>query len=188
MSDAITLYTPGDRESLYRAVLRLYQLARDRVAAAGDRVDAETGEVMPRVWRMSFDEREDDRSLRQHRFYWGAVLTQISERASLNGQRYTADAWHELFKRQFLRYEVVRATVAGRKRPTIYRRLRSTTKLTVKRMSEYLEKVIAFAATDLGITLDLDPAEREATRYVRPARRAAITQERAPLPLVERVA
>lgn len=166
----IVLYTAGSREALHATVCRLYELARERAAASGDRVDAETGEVAQRTWRVTFSEAEDDRTLRQNAFYWAAILPQISERASVAGQRYAADAWHELFKRQMLGYEVVKAIVPGRKRPTIYRRLRSTTKLTVKQMSEFLDRVIAFAVTDLGVTLDLDPVEREAARYVRPLR------------------
>lgn len=179
-SSAIVLYTAGSREAMHATVCRLYELARERAAAAGDRVDAETGEVTPRTWCVAFGEAEDDRSLQQNRLYWGVILRQISERALIAGQRYTADAWHELFKRQFLGYEVIKAPVAGRKRPTIYRRLRSTTKLTVRQMSEYLERVIAFAATDLGVTIDLEPSERELVRHERKARKAAPKREAVP--------
>lgn len=71
--------------------------------------------------------QEDDRTLQQNAFYWGACLRDISEQASIGGQRYTADAWHELFKRQFLGYRVKKVAVAGAKRKRITRQLRSTT-------------------------------------------------------------
>lgn len=101
--------------------------------------------------RVLVEEQEDDRSLQQHRYYWGACLREISEQASINGQRYTIDAWHELFKRQFLGFEIRRVKVAGRKKVTVIRSLRSTTKLKVKPMSKYLDEVQAFAATELGV-------------------------------------
>jgi hypothetical protein len=100
---------------------------------------------------ISTAEQEDDRSLQQNRYYWGPCLREISEQALVGGQRWTAEAWHELFKRQFLGYEIDKVHVAGRKRPTIIRRLRSTTKLKVKAMSTYLDQVQAFAATELGV-------------------------------------
>lgn len=101
--------------------------------------------------RIVATEHENDRSLQQNRYYWAACLREISEQATINGQRYTADAWHELFRRQFLGYEIELVRVAGRKRPVVNRRLKSTAKLKVKPFGEYLDKVQAFAATDLGV-------------------------------------
>lgn len=94
---------------------------------------------------------DDERSVRQNRFYWGVVLKDISEQANLNGQRYSADAWHELFKRQFLQRRVRKVAVAGRLRKVVSVSLGSTTDLSVRGMNLYLEKVQAFAATDLGV-------------------------------------
>ena len=96
-------------------------------------------------------EKQDDRSLQQNKFYWGVVLKEISEQARIGGSNYTAEAWHELFKQTFLGYEILKVRVAGRKRASVRRRLRSTSKLKVKPMSEYLEKVQAHAATELGV-------------------------------------
>lgn len=128
----------ASREQAHEAVVQVYAHAQALIADA------------KRV-RICCGEDEDDRSLQANRFYWGVVLKQISEQARVAGQRYTVDAWHELFKRQFLGYEIVRVQVAGRKRATVYRRLRSTTKLLVKKMSAYLEETLAFAAADLGV-------------------------------------
>jgi hypothetical protein len=101
-------------------------------------------------------EHEDNRSLRANRFYWGVVLREISQQARICGQQYTADAFHELFKRQFLGFEIRKVKVAGRKKATVIRRLKSTTDLSVKRMAEYLERVQAFAVTDLGVQFSAD--------------------------------
>ena len=62
---------------------------------------------------------EEDRTLQQNSYYWGCALPAISEQAMVDGQRWAVDAWHELFKRQFLGYEVKRVVVAGRKRKVV---------------------------------------------------------------------
>ncbi len=146
----------GTRDALHTAVLQIYENAKERVAAAGpERVDADTGEVTPRTWRLAFGPEEDDRTARQNRFYWGYVLRSIADQARVGGQRYATEAWHELFKRQFLGYEIVKAKVAGKRRPVVYRRLRSTTKQSVARMSKYLDEVLAFATNDLGVAFEV---------------------------------
>lgn len=102
---------------------------------------------------------EDERSLRQLRFYWGPCLKDISEQAVISGQRYSKDAWHELFKRQFIKRKVTKATVAGRRRKVVSVKIGSTTELTVRQMSKYLEQVQAFAATDLGVRFSVQKWE-----------------------------
>ena len=94
---------------------------------------------------------EDARSIQQNRFYWGVVLQSISLQARINGTPYVVDAWHELFKRQFLPRIVTKTHVAGRKRPVVTSKIGTTTGLSVRKMSAYLEQVIAFAVTDLGV-------------------------------------
>jgi hypothetical protein len=101
--------------------------------------------------RIQVAEHEDDRSLRANAYYWGCVLPAISAQAKLDGQRWTVDAWHELAKRQFLGYEVKKLVVAGKKRKLVIRQLRSTSGLKVKAFSVFLDRLQAFAATDLGV-------------------------------------
>lgn len=103
---------------------------------------------------------EDDRSLRQNKFYWGYVIKTIASQARIEGQRYTGDAWHELFKREHLGYEVKKVSVAGSRRKRVIRRLRSTTDLTVRQMSKFLESVIAFAVTDLNVVFVIQQWEQ----------------------------
>ena len=126
------------REAAHLAVTQAYALAKDAM---------ERGKAA----RILAEEHDDDRSLQQNKFYWGPCLKEISEQASIEGQKWAAEAWHELFKRMFLGYEIKKVRVAGRKKLTVIRRLKSTTGLKVKPFGAYLDKVQAFAATDLGV-------------------------------------
>jgi hypothetical protein len=170
LSDAdIVLHAQSDPQALHAMVNRAWLMLRQQYEALGpDWTDAD-GEVHPRVWRVILGEAVSDRSLRQNAFYWSAVLPQIAAQAP---GAWAVDAWHEAFKRTILGYEVVKAVVAGRKRPTVYRRLRSTKDLTVKQMSEYLDRVIADAVDAYGVQFRFDEQERQAVRYVRPKRAA----------------
>lgn len=139
----------ADRSAAYQAARDAYSVAQNFIA--DDRP----------VW-IRCTEAQDDRSTHQNRYYWGACLNEISEQARVIGQRYTIEAWHELFKRQFLGFEIVKVAVAGRKKLTVIRRLRSTSKLKVRAMSLYLEKVQAFATTELGVRFSAPTAAEHA--------------------------
>lgn len=156
MSDRVNVIA-RTREAAHEAITHGYALAK-ALLADGKRVSVNIGED------------EDDRSIQQNRFYWGPCLTEISEQARVCGQRYTSDAWHELFKRQFLGFTIEKVLVAGRKRPTVIRRLRSTKELTVRQMSEYLDKLQAFAATELGVHFSVRDWQEHAG--LQPRRRA----------------
>lgn len=86
------------------------------------------------------------RGAEQNRFYWGAVIAAISEQAWVNGQRFSKDAWHEYFARE---YGVCEDVVL----PTgeVIVRRKSTSDMTVAEFSEYTHKVQAHAATELGV-------------------------------------
>ena len=183
--DDVVIYCEAGPQSVHAAARQVYERAKTVASARGFEWVDEEGEVHTRRYRFTFAEDRETRSMRQHRFYRGPVLGQISEQAP--GQ-WTPDAWHEAFKRTILGYETVRVEVAGRKRVTTYQRLRSTTDLTVKQMSEYLDEVIATAATDLGVTFAFNPKEREDVRYRRPVRRVAAPPAPAlPAPALEMV-
>lgn len=109
-------------------------------------------------------EWEDDLSARQRRFLHGPVLGQISEQArGEGGQRYHMQVWKELFRSQFLgsKWEMVNG------KPIELRV--STEDLGVKAYSEYIDKVIAEAATTWGVEFRFQIDEREAVRW-KPAR------------------
>lgn len=170
----LVLYAVATPQSMRAAMVQAFEFAKSRCFSPEDVevIDNETGEIVTRQLRIVIGPDVEDRSVKQNRFYWGVVLKQISAQATLNGARYSAEGWHEAFKRQVLGFEVVKAPVAGRKRPAIYRRLRSTTDLTVKQMSEYLDEIITTASTDLGVEFEFDQQERESVRYKRKPRKA----------------
>lgn len=90
------------------------------------------------------------RTNRQNRRYFGkGVLAQIAEQAEVNGQKFSAEAWHELFKRKFAGViELPDGSIVGA----------STTKMTTAEFSEFCHQVEAWAATELGVTFyDLEP-------------------------------
>lgn len=107
--------------------------------------------------RFLVQEYEEDRTLEANRYYWGACLKEISEQAMIGGDRYIAEAWHELFRRQFLGYKIKKVHVAGRKKATVIRSLKSTRDLKIKSFSKYIEEIQAFAVTELGVVFTEKP-------------------------------
>jgi hypothetical protein len=111
-----------------------------------------------------FREIEDDLTERQRRYYWGVVLQEVAEGIVVGGARYTKDAWHEYGKREFLPRKTKRVKVAGRARPVVTTVIASTNDLSIRRMGEYLERWMAFAA-EHGITVSEPlPPELRGTR------------------------
>jgi len=94
---------------------------------------------------------EDAKTVQQGKFYWGVVLREMSEQAQIGGQKYSAEAWHELCKRQFLPRLSKRVRVAGKPRPVVTTTIGSTQGLSVRKMTAYIEQCMAFAQTDLGV-------------------------------------
>ena len=101
--------------------------------------------------RVTIEPEEDAKTVQQGNFLWGVVYSEIAHQAKIDGVRYVSDAWHELGKRMFLPRRKVSTRVAGKKRPVVYTTIGTTKGLSVKKMSVYIEKVIAYAATDLGV-------------------------------------
>lgn len=94
---------------------------------------------------------EDAKTVQQGRFLWGVVYKEMSEQAQIGGQKYSAEAWHELCKRQYLPRRKKLVRVAGRKRPVVSTTIGSTTGLSVRKMSAYIEQCLAFGANDLDV-------------------------------------
>jgi hypothetical protein len=87
----------------------------------------------------------------QNKRYWGrGVLAQIAEQAAVDGKLFSAETWHEQFKRQFIGViELPSGEVVGK----------SSTGLSTEDFSAFCQQVEAFAATNLGVTFyDLEPA------------------------------
>lgn len=94
------------------------------------------------VWVLEVKKRK--RTAKQNRRYWGSgVLAQIADQACVNGKLYSAEVWHEQFKRQFIGViELPSGEVIGQ----------SSTELTTAEFCEFCDKVEAYSATELGVT------------------------------------
>ena len=103
-------------------------------------------------------EKKQSRSTIQNNLMW-AVLSEISNQLEVSGKKFSADAWHEYFKQEYLPDgtesnidELVKNHETYKKweyLPNGKRRLKgSTTDLTTKGFSEYMEQIYAFAASD----------------------------------------
>jgi hypothetical protein len=85
----------------------------------------------------------EKRSNPQNRRYWGkGVLAQIAAQAVVGGKLYSAEAWHEQFKRQFIGViELPNGSVIGM----------SSADLDKAEFSEFCAEVEAYAASELGV-------------------------------------
>ena len=101
-------------------------------------------------------ERVKPRRLSQNALMWAGPLMDIAEQAWVGGKRFTAEAWHEHFKREFLPDEFdpelcldgyVKWQITPRGDRVL---VGSTTGLTVKGMAQYLQQVEA-AGAELGV-------------------------------------
>ncbi|MCR4301262.1 MAG: recombination protein NinB [Sulfuricaulis sp.] len=89
-------------------------------------------------------EHKARRSNPQNKKLW-AVLHEIAEHAWVDGKQYSADAWHEHFKRQFIGVEELPGgATAGI----------STATLDVDAFSEYIERILHYATTQLGVVIE----------------------------------
>lgn len=90
------------------------------------------------------------RTSKQNRRYWGnGVLKQIAEQAAVNGRLYSAEIWHEQFKRQFIGVEELPSgELIGK----------SSAGLDTVEFCAFSDQVEAYAASELGVTFyDLAP-------------------------------
>jgi len=93
---------------------------------------------------VTVSEYKAKRSTEQNKYYW-SILNQIAGEAWINGKQFSADAWHELFKRQFIGIEEL---------PNGDKAGISTTSLNVGEFAGYLSEVERYASADLGLILE----------------------------------
>ena len=148
MSEYTLRLTLGEPEQARNAIKSQFLPYIGRLIDAGKRVSIKAEEL------------EDERTLKQLRFYWGPCLADIAEQAAIGGQKYSKDAWHELFKREFLPRKVTKAKVAGKARTVVSVSIGSTKGLSVSKMSKFLDKLQAFAAADLGVAFSVPKWEQ----------------------------
>lgn len=100
---------------------------------------------------MEFRLAEDAKTDKQRKFYHGYILKTIANKAEVNGQKFDLKTWKEHFRSEFLGHKTVttKNPMTGKK---VRRRVRvSTEDLGVKGYSQLIDRVAAFAATELGV-------------------------------------
>ena len=98
---------------------------------------------------------EDDKTDRQRRYYHGVVLKTIAQQARPNGQQFPLRVWKEHFRATYLGFKTVTTInpLTGKKSR---RRVRiSTEDLGVRAYGDLIDRVTAFAATELGVTMPM---------------------------------
>lgn len=102
----------------------------------------------------------------QNALMWAGPLRDIEEQGYVNGRTYSADVWHEHFKREYLPEEFDPALCKDGYRKWDYTPkgerilVGSTKQLTVRGFALYLQQVEAYAQTELGVQLHV--ADRRA--------------------------
>lgn len=154
----------------YRATLRSVETAREHFINAMNHARSllDNGEHV----LLSVGIAIEPVGVQQRRFFHGPVLTQISEQVRVRGERFTADLWKEHLKNVILErephYEMRK--LPGAKRATPRRVRRSTETLGVRDYAQFIDEVIAYAVTEWGVEFRFEMSEREAVRYLPPAR------------------
>ena len=106
------------------------------------------------------------RGLDANAYYWRR-LTEIADQAYIEGRAYSAEVWHEYFKKEYLPEEFdpemtregYRKWATGPDGERVL--IGSSTQLTVKGFAVYLTQVEAFGA-GLGVQFSASPNERQA--------------------------
>ena len=93
--------------------------------------------------KLTLTARLKKRTPEQNRRYWGrGVLAQIAEQATVNCKLYSAEVWHEQFKRMFIGFdELPNGQIIGK----------SSTGLTTAEFCDLCTQVEAYAAQELGV-------------------------------------
>lgn len=109
---------------------------------------------------------DDDITEKQRNYLNGVVFRDIARYARVRGEQFDKKTWKEWFRAEWLGHKTVTTVnpFTGRKSR---RRVRvSTEDLGVRGMADYIDRVIAFAATELDVTVS-EPLPQE----LRPGRR-----------------
>lgn len=93
--------------------------------------------------RLQLTVKPEKRSQAQNRRYWGqGVLAQVAAQAVVGGKLYSAEIWHEQFKRQFIGFdELPNGQIIGK----------SSAALTTAEFCDFCTQVEAYAAQELGV-------------------------------------
>lgn len=110
-------------------------------------------------------EESKERKLDQNALMWVGPLADISEQGWIDGRKYSAEVWHEHFKREFLpeEFDAELCKEGYRKwdyTPSGKRVLvGTTTLLTIRGFAEYLTQIEAFGSS-IGVRFHANPREQ----------------------------
>lgn len=104
-----------------------------------------------RPLRVILADEDQDRLETQVKAYWSLIIEPISEQVWVDGRRFVPKAWHLHMKNLYLPARELRLPDGSLKfvQPSIARG-----EITVGQMSEYMTKVAAHAASELGVQFD----------------------------------
>jgi len=97
------------------------------------------------------------RTKQQNAYNWAGMLGDYARQGIINGRKFDEDTWHEYLKKKFLPDHFIEGiTLKGYRKwvelPDGTLQMKgSTTKLSVRGFSEYLNECFAFGAQELGI-------------------------------------
>lgn len=149
-----------------RTIILVGESQRDALIALASNLPLDKDQPLEAVVR----ERVKPRSLDQNALMWAGPLADIEEQAWVRGRQFCAEVWHHHFKTLYLPEDddpdLVELAQEGYRKwdfdPSGERVLvGSTTQLTKRGFSQYLEKVHAFGA-QLGVQFHPNPRERAA--------------------------
>lgn len=173
----IVMYFAATQEARLRIMRGANDIATDLVAQAI--FDGDPG----RRIRVVVGVDHEDMTVKQRGFLHAAVLPQIAEQAKLGGIRYVVRVWKEHFRSTYLgdRWETFdlpgQFDAKGRQKRARRKVRISTEDLSIRQYSEYIDKVIAYGADELGVVFRFIAEEREAVRW-RPKPRKARAEQR----------
>jgi hypothetical protein len=98
---------------------------------------------------VSIDTYKAKRSGEQNRLLH-ALLNDIAEQATVNGKYFSAETWKELVRRKFIGCEEIDLPDGSRLERGV-----STTALSVGEFTQLIDKVQAWAVTELGVQFQL---------------------------------
>lgn len=94
---------------------------------------------------VSVSEAGAKRSIQQNRRYW-QLISHIAENAWIDGKQYGKETWHEFFARRF---GIMKEIVLPDGEITLRRE--STSEMDVETFQNYLLRIEAYAAQELGV-------------------------------------
>jgi hypothetical protein len=115
-----------------------------------------------------FRSLDDDITDKQRAYLHAVVFTEISLYARVNGQKFDMKTWKEWFRKEWLGFKTVTYTDPFTGKKHRRRERVSTEDLGITKMAEYIDRVIAFAATELHVQVSEPLPPELRPRYRKP--------------------